>query len=245
MIRNVFGRIAVVMLVLGLAFAPVGVGSALAKSKKSESSKSSKKDKKDKGKKDKGKKDKKGAKSKKDKKGKADKKSGKKDKSDKKSKKKGEPVASKRTARPAPAPVATSSSRRGKNEDSYIATNSTTTASGKRQPEPTYVSNGEDSDEADEPDLPKPANRVVADISSNRVTQIQAALIKQGLLVGPPNGVYDQATFSAMATFQTRNGWNPVGVPTATSLKALGVPKNSGRNYPTPSRVVDETAPTP
>jgi hypothetical protein len=95
----------------------------------------------------------------------------------------------------------------------------------------------------DEPVGPKPANRIVADMSPTRVMQIQTALIGKGLLAGPPNGVYDQSTFQAMAAFQTRNGWSPVGVPTADALKALGVPKNSGRGYMTPGHVVEATAP--
>lgn len=94
-----------------------------------------------------------------------------------------------------------------------------------------------------EPDAPKPANRLVADIATGRVIQIQNALIQKGLLVGPPTGVYDQPTFQAMASFQTRNGWNGVGYPTADSLKALGVPKNSGHGLYTPARVVEATAP--
>lgn len=102
------------------------------------------------------------------------------------------------------------------------------------------LSEGED---PDAPPAPRPANRVVADISSARVIQIQNALIREGLMTGPANGVYDQATFSAMSSFQSRKGYKPLGVPTADSLKALGVPKNSGRTYMSASRVLESTAP--
>lgn len=102
---------------------------------------------------------------------------------------------------------------------------------------------GEFQDEPEGPPPPKPANRIVADISSARVIQIQNALIAQGLLTGPANGVYDQPTFDAMAAFQSRKGQRPVGVPTADSLKALGVPKTSGRTLMSPSRVLESTAP--
>jgi|CXWL01.1.fsa_nt_gi hypothetical protein len=98
-------------------------------------------------------------------------------------------------------------------------------------------------DDPDAPPAPKPANRIVADIAPGRVIQIQNALIGEGLMTGPANGVYDQATFSAMSSFQSRKGYKPLGVPTADSLKALGVPKNSGRNYISASRVLESTAP--
>jgi hypothetical protein len=115
----------------------------------------------------------------------------------------------------------------------------------REQPRPVVASKASDVDEeeAEEPAGPRPANRLVADIAPTRVVQIQNALIQKGLLVGPPTGVYDQATFSAMATFQSRNGWNANGNPTADALKALGVPKNSGRPLYTATRAVDATAP--
>ncbi|MBK6429070.1 MAG: peptidoglycan-binding protein [Blastocatellia bacterium] len=98
-------------------------------------------------------------------------------------------------------------------------------------------------EDPDAPPAPRPANRIVSDIAPARVIQIQNALISQGLMTGPANGVYDQATFNAMSSFQSRKGYKPLGVPTADSLKALGVPKNSGRNYMSASRVLESTAP--
>ena len=62
-------------------------------------------------------------------------------------------------------------------------------------------------------------------------------------LVGPPSGVYDHATFDAMSAFQVRKGYKPVGVPTAYSLRDLGVRKNSGYAATSPARVVEATSP--
>lgn len=144
-----------------------------------------------------------------------------------------------------------SSKRRGKNEDddnagrSRRASNTSNATASTRRVMESGDSSADDSDADVEEEAPviRPANRIVADISTARVIQIQNALITKGFLAGPANGVYDQPTFNAMASFQSRNGWNPVGVPTADSLKALGVPKNSGRGFVAPTRVVDMTAP--
>jgi cytoskeletal protein RodZ len=167
---------------------------------------------------------------------------------DKKSKKssKRDDRASKRKASSkaaAKSPAKSSTRRRGKNDDD----DSRATRRRREQPRPVVARNvsddDEDVEEAEEPAGPRPANRLVADIATTRVVQIQSALIQRGLLVGPPSGVYDQATFQAMSSFQARNGWNANGNPTADALKALGVPKNSGRSLYTPARVVEATAP--
>lgn len=159
---------------------------------------------------------------------------------DKKSKK-GDDRASKRKAS-SKSSNKTVSRRRGKNDDA----DSRATRRRREQPRPVVarnVADDEEPEEADEPAGPRPANRLVAEITPTRVVQIQSALIQKGLLAGPPSGVYDQATFHAMSSFQSRNGWNANGNPTADALKALGVPKNSGRSLYTPARVVDATAP--
>lgn len=91
---------------------------------------------------------------------------------------------------------------------------------------------------------PRPANRTVQDIPSSRVIEIQSALIREGVLAGPANGVYDSATFEAMSAFQQRKGLTQTGMPTAHSLKALGVRKNSGTATVTPSVLVNSTAPS-
>ena len=231
---------AVALIALGLVFSPMGLDTSSAKSK-SKTVASKKDKKKDSKKKDSKKKDKKS-------KSKSDKKSvkGKKSKSDKKSKK---DKRAKNDSRSSKRSRSRDDDREGRatkpSTNTHASSRAIEPVAAKRSGsnEPNYVSSGgESSDETEEPDLPKPANRVVADMSSTRVVEIQTALIKQGFLAGPANGVYDQPTFAAMQAFQSRNGWNPVGVPTADSLKKLGVPKNSGRAYPSPSRVVDETA---
>ena len=117
-------------------------------------------------------------------------------------------------------------------------------APSRRPSEPVVSKAAEvDEDEPDEPPAPRAANRLVADMPTHRVVEIQNALIKEGVLVGPPSGVYDQATFDAMSAFQVRKGYKPVGVPTAYSLRDLGVRKNSGYAATSPARVVEATAP--
>ena len=235
MLRSTLRLVAAALLAVGLVFAPSVAGAKSKKSDKKASSRDAKKgskhDKKDKtAKRDKGKKDKKGT-SKKDRR--SDDRTAKRSKHD-----------HDRTAKV---------SKRGKNDgddDDDRSTRARRTAPpspavAKRVVDDADAADADDGDEAEEPPGPKPANRIVADMSPVRVTQIQTALISKGLLAGPPNGVYDQPTFQAMAAFQTRNGWNGVGVPTADSLKALGVPKNSGRAFMTPARVVEATAPPP
>jgi hypothetical protein len=97
---------------------------------------------------------------------------------------------------------------------------------------------------SDEPAPPRPANRLVAEIAPGRVFEIQNALIKAGAFAGPASGVYDQATFEAMTSFQSRRGFGATGMPTAEALKALGVRKNSGLGISTPAGVLQSTAPS-
>jgi peptidoglycan hydrolase-like protein with peptidoglycan-binding domain len=84
----------------------------------------------------------------------------------------------------------------------------------------------------------------VSEIAPGRVTEIQNALVKAGVFAGPATGVYDQSTFEAMTTFQSRHGFGATGMPTAEALKALGVRKNSGLGITTPSVVLRSTAPS-
>ena len=55
----------------------------------------------------------------------------------------------------------------------------------------------------------------------------------------PDSGGYGSLTLEEVLEDHIK----PLGVPTADSLKALGVPKNSGRNYMSASRVLESTAP--
>ena len=78
-------------------------------------------------------------------------------------------------------------------------------------------------------------------IPSERVTEIQTALIKAGHLDGPPSGVYDDETIVAMKECQAKNGLSQTGLPSARLLKKLGVPKRSNDGYAVPVNSVSET----
>ena len=159
--------------------------------------------------------------------------------------KRSEAVAKK--AKPKP-PVQTA--KRGKNEDSERRASSRTESElstrasrepSRRTPDPSDEADV-DGEEESEPPAPRPANRLVGEIAPGRVIEIQNALIKAGVLTGPPTGVYDQTTFAAMSAFQSRNGFDATGMPTAKALKALGVRKNSGLGTSAPSSALESTA---
>jgi peptidoglycan hydrolase-like protein with peptidoglycan-binding domain len=77
-------------------------------------------------------------------------------------------------------------------------------------------------------------------IPAERVTEIQRALIKGGYLDGEPTGQYDSATIQAMKDFQSANGFSATGLPSASSLKKLGVARTSGDGYSVPiNKAVD------
>jgi hypothetical protein len=151
--------------------------------------------------------------------------------------------------------VARRSTRRGKSESSNRGARrderreARTTASSPSRPPvaraagPVTASLDEDEDEVEEETAgPRPANRLVSSISPARVIEIQNALIQKGVFPGTPTGVYDQATFSAMSAFQSRSGLGATGMPTAEALKALGVRKNSGFGFSSPTSVLETTA---
>ncbi len=60
-------------------------------------------------------------------------------------------------------------------------------------------------------------------IHSNRVREIQAALIRENYLSGPASGVWDQQSKKAMAHFQSDNGWQRKRVPDSRALIKLGL----------------------
>jgi Putative peptidoglycan binding domain len=78
-------------------------------------------------------------------------------------------------------------------------------------------------------------------IPSERVTEIQNALIKAGYLASPASGQYDDATIQAMKQFQAANGFAQTGSPSAPSLKKLGVAKRSNDGYAMPVNSVSES----
>lgn len=85
------------------------------------------------------------------------------------------------------------------------------------------------------------ASRPAPGIPTERVTEIQNALIKAGYMDGPASGQYDDATIDAMKQYQANNGLAQTGLPSATVLKKLGVPKRSNDGYAVPVNRVSET----
>jgi peptidoglycan hydrolase-like protein with peptidoglycan-binding domain len=71
--------------------------------------------------------------------------------------------------------------------------------------------------------------------SSERVSEIQAALAKDGSFSGMPNGKWDDETTQAMRRFQAAHGLNPSGKLDALSLQKLGLgSQTAGVAAPTP-----------
>ena len=60
-------------------------------------------------------------------------------------------------------------------------------------------------------------------MDTDRATQIQSALIKQGYLTGEPTGVWDAQTIAAMQKLQSDNGWQTKMTPDARALNKLGL----------------------
>ncbi|HVF88907.1 MAG TPA: peptidoglycan-binding protein [Blastocatellia bacterium] len=84
-------------------------------------------------------------------------------------------------------------------------------------------------------ELSAPQPRVVASgIQSDRVIEIQNALMKAGVYEGPSTGQYDETTSAAMKRFQVSNGLPATGLPSAHTLKKLGVSKRSNDGYAVP-----------
>lgn len=60
-------------------------------------------------------------------------------------------------------------------------------------------------------------------MSSERATEIQTALIKQGYLSGEPTGSWDSSSYAAMQKLQGDNGWQTKLVPDSRALIKLGL----------------------
>ncbi|HJZ67065.1 MAG TPA: peptidoglycan-binding domain-containing protein [Blastocatellia bacterium] len=75
------------------------------------------------------------------------------------------------------------------------------------------------------------SSRPNSSIPTERVTEIQNALIKAGYMEGPASGQYDDATIAAMKQFQADNGFSQTGLPSAALLKKLGVSKRPNDGY--------------
>jgi peptidoglycan hydrolase-like protein with peptidoglycan-binding domain len=59
--------------------------------------------------------------------------------------------------------------------------------------------------------------------TSDRISEIQAALARQGSFQGSPTGKWDDETSAAMRKFQASHGLNPNGKLDAPSLQHLGL----------------------
>jgi peptidoglycan hydrolase-like protein with peptidoglycan-binding domain len=87
--------------------------------------------------------------------------------------------------------------------------------------------------------------------SSDRVSEIQTALAKDGSFAGAPNGKWDDGTAEAMRRFQAAHGLNPTGKLDALSLQKLGLgSQTAGVAAPTPppgavSRLTSSNSLTP
>jgi peptidoglycan hydrolase-like protein with peptidoglycan-binding domain len=60
-------------------------------------------------------------------------------------------------------------------------------------------------------------------IDSNRVTEIQNALIREHYYSGEANGQWDESTKAAMIKYQADQGWQTKLTPDARALKKLGL----------------------
>lgn len=83
-------------------------------------------------------------------------------------------------------------------------------------------------------------SRPAPGIASERVTEIQNALIKAGYLDSPPSGQYDEPTIGAMKQFQSKSGLPGNGMPSALALKKLGVSKRTNDGYAVPVTSVSQ-----
>ena len=63
-------------------------------------------------------------------------------------------------------------------------------------------------------------------ISSDRVREIQAALIRDHYMTGQPTGEFDQRTKAALTRLQAEQGWQSKVVPDSRALIKLGLGPN-------------------
>lgn len=60
-------------------------------------------------------------------------------------------------------------------------------------------------------------------MDTERATQIQTALIREGYLTGEPSGTWDNESANAMQKMQSDNGWQTKIVPDSRALIKLGL----------------------
>ena len=63
-------------------------------------------------------------------------------------------------------------------------------------------------------------------ISSDRVREIQEALIREHYMSGQPTGIFDQRTKAALVKLQAEQGWQSKVVPDSRALIKLGLGPN-------------------
>jgi peptidoglycan hydrolase-like protein with peptidoglycan-binding domain len=71
-------------------------------------------------------------------------------------------------------------------------------------------------------------------IASDRVREIQEALIRVKYMDGQPNGMWDDTTKQALVRFQGDNGWQTKIVPDSRALIKLGLGPDRSRNINQP-----------
>ena len=121
--------------------------------------------------------------------------------------------------------------RRGRGRDRIASRGSRRRREARYQP----VNRQDVSQETYAATAPRP---VASGISSERANEIQEALIKLGYLEGPASGQYDEKTADAMKQFQGANKLPTTGLPSAHTLKRLGVSKRSNDGYSVPVKSV-------
>ena len=78
-------------------------------------------------------------------------------------------------------------------------------------------------------------------IDSERVTQIQQALVREHYLTGEPTGSWDDSTKAAMQKYQGDQGWQTKLMPDSRALKKLGL----GPDYSNALNAKNSTFATP
>lgn len=76
--------------------------------------------------------------------------------------------------------------------------------------------------------------QLVEAMPSERATEIQAALIKQGYLTGEPTGTWDAQSAAAMQKLQADNGWQTRLTPDSRALIKLGLGPQQDASNTTP-----------
>jgi peptidoglycan hydrolase-like protein with peptidoglycan-binding domain len=77
--------------------------------------------------------------------------------------------------------------------------------------------------------------------TSDRISEIQQALAKDGSYAGTPNGKWDDSTQEALRKFQEAHGLNPTGKLDARSLQQLGLGSSvAGVAPPAPSNTASK-----